>query len=228
VLDDMTGWVEDVINALGYAGVAFLVALENLFPPIPSEIVLPLAGFVAGRGEANLVGMMVAATVGSTVGALVLYGIAAAIGPDRIHAFIVRYGRWFTIKEADLVRAEEWFDRRSDVAVLVGRCVPIIRSIVSIPAGFRRMPLVRFTVLTIIGSSVWNVALVGAGAALGENWEDVGDWVGLFQIAVVVVIALLVLWFVFARFIRPRLTASGALPADMEDIDADGDGFADR
>lgn len=224
----MTGWIEDVINALGYAGVAFLVALENLFPPIPSEVVLPLAGFVAAMGDANVVGMIVAATVGSTVGALILYGIAAWIGPIRIHVFIVRYGRWFTIKDADLVRAEEWFDRRSDVAVLVGRCVPIIRSIVSVPAGFRRMPIVRFTLLTIAGSSVWNTALVGAGAALGENWEEVGDWVGLFQLAVIVVVVLLVLWFVFARFVKPRLAASGALPADMDEIDADGDGFADR
>ena len=228
MFDDITGWVEDVIDALGYAGVAFLVALENLFPPIPSEVVLPLAGFVAGRGEANVFGMIAAATVGSTVGALILYGIAAAIGPDRIHVFVVRYGRWFTIKEADLVRAEEWFDRRSDVAVLVGRCVPIIRSIVSVPAGFRRMPIVRFTVLTIIGSTVWNSALVGAGAALGENWEDVGDWVGLFQLVVIVVIVLLVLWFLFSRFVKPRLAASGALPADMDEIDADGDGRADR
>jgi membrane protein DedA with SNARE-associated domain len=228
VLDDMTGWVEDIIDALGYAGVAFLVALENLFPPIPSEVVLPLAGFVAGRGEASIIGMIAAATVGSTVGALILYGIAAWIGPVRIHDFIVRYGRWFTIKDADLVRAEEWFDRRSDIAVLAGRCVPIIRSIVSVPAGFRRMPIVRFTILTILGSLVWNSALVGAGAALGENWEKVGDWVGLFQIVVIVVIVGLILWFVFARFVKPRLAARGALPADMDEIDADGDGFADR
>jgi membrane protein DedA with SNARE-associated domain len=228
VFDDITGWVEDVIDALGYAGVAFLVALENLFPPIPSEVVLPLAGFVAAGSAVEVVGMIVAATVGSTVGALILYGIAAAIGPDRIHVFVVRYGRWFTIKEADLVRAEEWFDRRSDVAVLAGRCVPIIRSIVSVPAGFRRMPLLRFTVLTILGSLVWNSALVGAGAALGENWERVGDWVGLFQVAVIIAVVGLVLWFVFVRFVKPRLAASGALPPDMDEIDADGDGLADR
>jgi membrane protein DedA with SNARE-associated domain len=228
VFDSVTEWVTDVVDALGYVGVACLIALENLFPPIPSEIVLPLAGFVAGQGRANVVGMVAAATVGSMVGAWALYGIAAAIGPERLRAIVVRWGRVLRLGPEDLDKAEAWFDKRSSTAVLIGRCVPLIRSLVSIPAGFRRMPLVRFTVLTIIGSSVWNVALVGAGAALGENWEDVGDWVGLFQIAVVVVIALLVLWFVFARFIRPRLTASGALPADMEDIDADGDGFADR
>lgn len=227
MLDDLTQWVTDVIDALGYVGVAFLVALESVFPPIPSEVVLPLAGFVAGRGDASLPGMILAATVGSVVGALVLYGIAALIGPVRLHDFVVRFGRWFTIKETDLVRAEEWFDRRSDVAVLVGRCVPIIRSIVSVPAGFRRMPIVRFTILTTLGSLVWNCALVGAGAALGENWEEVGDWVGLLQIAVIVVIVGLVLWFVFNRFVRPRLVARGDLPLDTEDIDADGDGRPD-
>lgn len=227
MLDDLTDWVTDVIDALGYVGVAFLVALESVFPPIPSEVVLPLAGFVAGRGDASLPGMIAASTVGSVVGALVLYGIAALIGPERLHAFVVRFGRWFTIKETDLVRAEDWFDRRSDVAVLVGRCVPIIRSIVSVPAGFRRMPMVRFVVLTTLGSLVWNCALVGAGAALGDNWEEVGDWVGLFQLVVIVVIVGLVLWFAFSRLVKPRLVARGSLPLETEVIDADGDGRPD-
>lgn len=218
MLDDLTGWVTDVINTLGYVGVAFLVALESVFPPIPSEVVLPLAGFVAGRGDASLPGMIAAATVGSVVGAWVLYGIAAWIGPVRLRAFIVRFGRWFGIKEDDLTRAELWFDRRSNVAVLVGRCVPLIRSIVSVPAGFRRMPLGRFTVLTTIGSAVWNLALISAGAALGDNWEEVGDVVSLFQIAVVVAIIGLVLWFLFARFVKPRLQATGDLPPDADDV----------
>ena len=126
----MTEWVTDIVDRLGYIGVAFLVALESVFPPIPSEIILPLAGFVAGQGDANFVGMVLAATVGSLVGAWILYGISAAIGPVRLHRFIDRYGRWFGVKEADLVRAEEWFDRRSTYAVLFGRCVPLIRSIV--------------------------------------------------------------------------------------------------
>ncbi len=219
MLDDLTGWVTDVIDALGYVGVAFLVALESVFPPIPSELVLPLAGFVAGRGDASLPGMIVAATIGSVVGAWILYGISAWIGPVRLRAFVVRYGRWFGIKEDDLTRAEVWFDRRSNVAVLVGRCVPIIRSIVSVPAGFRRMPLVLFTVLTAAGSLVWNVALVSAGAVLGENWERVGDVVSLFQTAVVVVIVGLVLWFVFDRFVKPRLVAGGELPPDADEVD---------
>ena len=214
MLDDISTWVTDVVNTLGYLGVAFLVALENVFPPIPSEAVLPLAGFVAGRGDANLIGMMVAATIGSVVGAWILYGIAAAIGPARLRAFIVRWGRWFSVREHHLDRAEAWFDRRSDAAVLIGRCVPLIRSVVSIPAGFRRMPIGRFTLLTAIGSAMWNVALISAGAILGERWEEVGDFVGLFQAAVILAIGAVVAYAVWRTVIRPRLAAAGDLPPE--------------
>ena len=189
MLSNLATWVQDVIESLGYLGVALLVIAENVFPPIPSEIVLPFAGFVARRGDGSVVVMVLAATIGSVIGALVLYAIAAAIGPDRIHMFVVRFGKWFGVKESDMVRAEAWFDRRSNVAVLVGRCVPLIRSLVSIPAGFRRMPFGRFIVLTALGSAVWNVALIGAGAALGDQWDKVGDYVGILQWIVIVGLA---------------------------------------
>ena len=209
----MIDFITELVERLGYFGVAFLVAFENVFPPIPSEVVLPLAGFVAGRGDASLVGMIVAATVGSIVGAWVLYGISAAIGPTRLHRFVARYGRWLGIGERDLRRAEEWFDRRSDIAVLIGRClVPLIRSIVSVPAGFRRMPFGRFTVLSAIGSLAWNAALIGAGAVLGERWEKVGDIVGLLQAAVLIAGVGLAGWLVWRKLVRPRLAAAGDLP----------------
>ncbi|MDP5088517.1 MAG: hypothetical protein NWP41_07465, partial [Ilumatobacteraceae bacterium] len=137
MLGDLANWVQDVINQFGYFGVALLVVIENVFPPIPSEIVLPFAGFVAQQGasavnatagaaqsDTTVIGMMIAATVGSVVGALILYFVSAAIGPERLRGFVERFGKWFGVKSADLVRAEEWFDRRSNVAVLVGRCVP--------------------------------------------------------------------------------------------------------
>jgi len=202
MLEGITEWVTDVVDALGYVGVAVLVAVENLFPPIPSEVVLPLAGFVAGRGDASLIGMIVAATIGSVVGAWMLYGVAAAIGHDRLHRLTERFGRWFGVKTSDLERAEAWFDRRADAAVLVGRCIPLVRSLVSVPAGFRRMEPVRFTVLTALGSLAWNTALIGAGAALGDRWEEVCDYVGIIQWLVIVVIAALVGWFVWTRFVR--------------------------
>jgi membrane protein DedA with SNARE-associated domain len=202
VLDSITSWVTTVITTLGYAGVAFLV--ESVVPPIPSEVVLPLAGFVAGRGDASLAGMIVAATIGSVVGAWVLYGIAAWIGQDRLRRVILKYGGWLGVKDHDITRAEEWFDRRSNVAVAVGRCVPLIRSLVSIPAGFRRMPLVRFTILTAAGSLVWNAALIGAGAALGDNWEQVGTVIERFQLVVVVLLVAIVAWFLYQRLVKPR------------------------
>jgi membrane protein DedA with SNARE-associated domain len=219
-MNDLTDLVTDIIEALGPVGVAILVAIENVFPPIPSEVVLPLAGFVAGRGDASFIAMVLGATVGSVVGAWILYGIAAAVGAERLHRFVARYGRWFGLKPHDLERAEVWFDRRSSAAVLVGRCIPLIRSIVSIPAGFRRMPFVRFTVLTAIGSAVWNLALISAGAILGERWERVGSVVGLLQGLVIIVIVALLAIFIWKRFLKARLTRAGDLPPSDAELDA--------
>jgi len=188
LLSSLATWVQDVIEQLGYLGVALLVVLENVFPPIPSEIVLPFAGFVAQRGSDSVVLMILAATVGSVIGALIMYWIAAIIGDERLHAFTRRFGKWVQIREADLTRAEEWFDRHAMSAVLVGRCVPLIRSVVSIPAGFRRMKLIPYIAYTFLGSLVWNIARVGAGAVLGENWERVEPVVATFQWIVIVVI----------------------------------------
>ena len=215
MLGDLATWVQDVINQFGYFGVSLLVIIENIFPPIPSEIVLPFAGFVAQQGssaaqsDTSVIGMMIAATIGSVVGALILYFVSAAIGPDRLRAFVEKFGKWFGVKSSDLVRAEAWFDRRSFVSVLVGRCVPLIRSIVSIPAGFRRMKLSSFVVLTAIGSAVWNIALIGAGAVLKDQWDVVGDYVGVFQWVVVAAIIVALAKFVLSR-IKPRNTSKSS------------------
>ena len=214
MLGDLATWVQDVINQFGYFGVALLVIIENVFPPIPSEIVLPFAGFVAQQGsgaaqsDTSVIGMMIAATIGSVVGALILYFVSAAIGPDRLRAFVEKFGKWFGVKRSDLVRAEAWFDRRSLLAVLVGRCVPLIRSIVSIPAGFRRMKLSSFVVLTAIGSAVWNIALIGAGAVLKDQWDVVGDYVGVFQWVVVAAIIVVLAKFVLSRIKRRNTSKS--------------------
>jgi membrane protein DedA with SNARE-associated domain len=204
VFDSLSDWVVDVIDAIGYVGVALLVALENLFPPIPSEIVLPFAGFTSGQGEANFVGMVVAATIGSLVGAWILYLIAAWIGEVRLRALLRRYEKVLRIKQEDLDRADSWFDRHSRTAVLICRCVPLIRSLVSIPAGLRRMDPVTFTVFTIIGSAVWNTALIGAGHLLGDRWEETESVVSVLQYLVIAAIVAAVAWFVWRRFLQPR------------------------
>ena len=206
MLGDLAAWVQDVVESLGYVGVAMLVVIENLFPPIPSEIVLPFAGFVALRGDASVVVMVVAATIGSVVGALVLYGVSAAIGPDRLRRIVERFGRFLGVSPADLRRAEEWFDRRAAIAVFVGRCVPIIRSVVSVPAGFRRMTIVPFVLYTALGSAIWNVALIGAGAVLGDQWERVEAYVGYLQWVVILVAAYFLVRFTLriVRTVRSR------------------------
>jgi len=202
VLSDVAGWVQDVIEQLGAVGVALLVILENVFPPIPSEIVLPFAGFVAQRGDGSVVVMIFAATVGAVFGALVLCAIAALIGDVRLAGFIDRFGKWFGVKPAELARAEAWFDRHAVAAVLLGRCVPLIRSVVSIPAGFRRMRLVPFVAYTAAGSAVWNTALIGAGAILGDQWDKVEPYVAVLQYVVIAVIVLFVVRFGVMKFRR--------------------------
>jgi len=198
--------IHAIVERLGYIGVALLVALENLLPPIPSEAVLPLAGFMAGRGDASLVGMIGAATGGSVVGAWLLYGISALVGPLRLRAFVLRHRRWLRIEARHIERAELWFAHRGAFVVLVGRCVPLLRSLVSIPAGFNHMPIGRFTLYTGLGSLVWNSALIGAGALLGDQWERVGDVVGVLQTGVIVVLAVVAVALVWRYWLKPRLT----------------------
>ena len=199
MLSSLATWVQDVIEQLGYVGVALLVVAENVFPPIPSEIVLPFAGFVAQRGSDSVIIMILAATVGSVVGALIMYWIAAFIGDERLHAFTRKFGKWVQIREVDLSRAEEWFDRHATSAVLLGRCVPLIRSVVSIPAGFRRMKLVPYIAYTFAGSLVWNILLIGAGALLGDNWERVGDVMSPIQKLVELTVVVAVVAFAWLR-----------------------------
>jgi membrane protein DedA with SNARE-associated domain len=218
MLSSLADWVTDVIDRLGYVGVALLAALENLFPPIPSEIVLPFAGFVARDGRATLLGMILAATIGSLIGAWILYGIAAAIGQARFHRFIDRYGKWFRLTSADIAKAERWFDKRAVVGVLVGRCVPLVRSLVSIPAGFRRMSFGPFTLYTAIGSLMWNTALIGAGYLLRDNWHDVEPVLDWFQYLVIAAILGSIGWFVRKRFLA---TAARAEDAELESVGVD-------
>ena len=199
MLSDVASWVQDVIERLGAVGVALLVILENVFPPIPSEIVLPFAGFVAQRGDGSVVVMIFAATIGAVVGAIILYGVSALIGPDRLRAFVVRFGKWFGVKPTDLERAENWFDRHAVAAVLLGRCVPLIRSVVSVPAGFRRMSIAPFLLYTAVGSLIWNTALIGAGAILGDQWDRVEPYVATLQWVVVGLLVLLVLRFAITK-----------------------------
>ncbi|MGH3145407.1 MAG: DedA family protein [Rubrobacter sp.] len=173
----MDEWIFQVIGTLGYLGLALLLVAENLFPPIPSEVVLPLAGFVVGRGDLGFWQALLASTAGSVVGALILY----ALGRYGGRGLVLRYGPWLRVSAKELERAEGWFRSYGDWVVLGARVVPLARSIVSIPAGTMKMPLLRFTVLTAVGSGVWNAVLIGAGVALGANWTRISGWIGSYS-----------------------------------------------
>jgi membrane protein DedA with SNARE-associated domain len=177
------------MQALGYLGLALVLVVENLFPPIPSEAVLPLAGFLVGTGRMSFWGAVAAATAGAYAGALVLY----AMGRWGGRPLVLRYGRVLRIDDARLERAERWFRRWGDWVVLFARVVPLARSVVSVPAGTMRMPILRFSLLTVAGSTVWNVALISAGRVLGANWEAVGRWAGAYSDTVVVLLGAAVL-----------------------------------
>lgn len=206
LLGDLGTWAVDVIDRLGYAGLAFLVALENVFPPIPSEIILPLAGFLTGEGRMNYFVALLAATAGSVAGALILYWAGYAFGETRVRAIVDRRGKWLRLDQADVDRADAWFDRHGAIAVMSCRVVPIVRSLISIPAGLRRMPLGRFVLYTAIGSAVWNAVLIGAGWVLGDNWEAVEGYVGYLQYVVLAAAAVALAWWVWVRFVHPRST----------------------
>jgi membrane protein DedA with SNARE-associated domain len=187
-------WVFSIVDRLGALGVGLLILLENVVPPIPSEVILPLAGFRARTGELSVLAVWPAATAGSLVGALLLYGLGAWLGYDRLHRLAGH--RWFVlVSRKDLERGDAAFDRHGGKVVLFARCVPFLRSVVSIPAGISGMPLVRFVVLTTIGSGVWNAVFLGLGWVLGENWSQVQGWLGPITYGVIglLVIGLVVL-----------------------------------
>ncbi|MET9316144.1 DedA family protein [Kribbella sp. NPDC003505] len=192
----VAGWAIDLMERLGPAGAGVAVALENLFPPLPSEVILPLAGFAAARGDFGLVAAIVCTTLGSVIGALALYGVGAVLGRDRMRALA---GKLPLVKVRDVDKAEEWFLRHGPKAVLIGRLVPVVRSLISVPAGVERMRVVLFLPLTAIGSLVWNSLLILAGYQLGERWHLVESSVGVFQKLVIVAALAAVGWFVVVQ-----------------------------
>ncbi|MFI7283934.1 DedA family protein [Micromonospora chersina] len=201
----LTGWVASVIDSFGAVGVALLVALESIIPPIPSEVVLAMAGYLAAEGRFNVALIVLAATAGSLLGALVLYWLGAALGEERLK-------RWLDhiplVDRDDLEKADRWFERHGRWAVLIGRVVPVVRSLVSVPAGANRMPLGEFVLLTTLGSGVWNALIVGAGFALGSRWEQVNQYSDWFNYAIFAVFAVMIVSWVVKKVRRRRARQS--------------------
>jgi membrane protein DedA with SNARE-associated domain len=201
VLDRLAAWAVGLVELLGGPGAGLAIALENLFPTVPSELVLPMAGFAASRGSLTLVEAIVWTTAGSVVGALVLYAAGRRLGPHRTRALL---GRLPLVVESDLAQSEAWFARRGRRAVLIGRLIPVVRSFVSVPAGVQDMHLVTFVSLTAAGSLIWNTTLVLSGYLLGDRWYLVEAYGSVLSRGVLVAAAVTGVVFLVRRLRRRR------------------------
>jgi membrane protein DedA with SNARE-associated domain len=168
--------IEDTLLRLGYPGLGLLMFVENVFPPIPSELIMPLAGYLCGKGELSFPLVVVVGTLGSLAGQLPLYALGRRAGGERLRRFAERHGHWITVSPADLERAERWFQRHGRKAVFFCRCVPGLRSLISIPAGMLRMELGGFLLFSALGAALWNTLLASAGRALGRRYGEVEAW----------------------------------------------------
>ncbi|MEV4020860.1 DedA family protein [Nonomuraea angiospora] len=197
----MTDWLVGLMETLGAPGAGLAIALENLFPPLPSEVILPLSGFTASRGEMDLLDVLVWTTLGSVIGALALYWVGALLGRERTLAIAAKLP---LVKTSDIEKTEAWFLKHGRKTVFFGRMIPIFRSLISVPAGVERMPLVPFTLLTATGSLIWNTIFVMAGYLLGENWSLVEAYVGIGSKVVLGLVVLAFVVFVGVRLAERR------------------------
>ncbi|WP_033438426.1 DedA family protein [Saccharothrix sp. NRRL B-16314] len=198
---DVVSWLTNLMESLGAPGAGIAIALENLFPPLPSELFLPLAGFTASQGKMSLVAAIIWTTVGSVAGALSLYYLGALLGRDRMRAIARRMP---LMKLSDVDKTEEWFARHGKATVFFGRMVPIFRSLISIPAGVERMALPAFVLLTAAGSLIWNTALIVAGYVLGENYHVVEQYLGIAGKVVLGLVVLAAGFFIASRLSRRK------------------------
>ncbi|CAH0192875.1 MULTISPECIES: DedA family protein [unclassified Microbacterium] len=195
-LTSLADWTVSLMEVIGPVGAGIAIALENLFPPLPSEVVLPMAGLTASRGSFTLFEALLWTTLGSVVGAFALYGLGRWLGVDRLRAIAAKVP---LLHPEDVDRTVAWFERHGGKAVFFGRMVPIFRSLISIPAGVSKMPLWRFGLLTAAGSLIWNTIFVLAGYLLGENWHVIEQYADILKYVVIVGVAVGVAWFMYAR-----------------------------
>ncbi|MDQ4121111.1 MAG: DedA family protein [Acidobacteriota bacterium] len=172
----MLKWIMEVISSMGYVGIIFLMFVENVFPPIPSELIIPLAGFMITKGQLTFLGVVVAGTIGSVLGALPLYYLGKTIEEERLRGWINKYGRWLAISCRDIDRSKEWFEKYGGRTVLFCRLVPGVRSLISIPAGIERMNLMTFLAASAVGMALWTTVLTTAGYLLGSNFTKVEEY----------------------------------------------------
>ena len=195
----LSEWILMVMDKLGLVGVALMMFLENVFPPIPSELIMPAAGFAAAIGELSLISVIIAGTIGSVLGALPLYYLGSRLDETRLIRFTERYGKYLLITPKDIISAQAWFDRHGKTVVFFGRMIPAIRSLISIPAGMARMSLLPFLMLTAMGSMIWSALLAYAGFVLGANYEKVGIYIESVSHYVVLLMVLIFSYLLYRR-----------------------------
>lgn len=184
----MNGWLLEFMSTFGYLGVALLITVENIFPPIPSELILTFAGFMTTYTKMNVVGTVISATVGSVFGAIILYFVGSKITQEKLESLLDgKLGKMLHFKREDVGTAMQWFNDRGNYTVLFCRCIPIVRSLISIPAGIARMNLIRFFTLTTIGSLIWNIVLIGLGAVAGASWQQVAKYASDYSLSAKIV-----------------------------------------
>lgn len=198
----MSVWILATMDRLGLAGVTLMMFLENVFPPIPSELIMPMAGFSSAMGDMNIVAVIIAGTLGSVLGALPLYYLGTMFDEQHLHKLAEKYGKYLLIKPSDITNATNWFNKHGKAVVFFGRMIPAIRSLISIPAGMNRMPILPFLVLTTLGSAIWTTLLAYAGYVLGANYEQVAEFIAPISTAVGVAVAVGVVLFVIIRLSR--------------------------
>lgn len=190
----MFNWITTTIETWGYPGIFFLMVAEHVFPPIPSELIMPLAGFNAASGTMSLFLVILAGTIGSVLGTMLWYYLGLWIGEDRLKRFAAKHGRWLTLSPSDIETAKVWFDRYGGAAVFFGRMIPTIRTLISVPAGLARMPFGRFLLYTTLGSLIWTSFLTIAGYVLHANYTHVGDWIDPVSKGVILLVVIVYLY----------------------------------
>jgi membrane protein DedA with SNARE-associated domain len=197
-------WVEQIISSMGYVGLYLVMFLENVFPPIPSEVVLPLAGSLTLTGRFSVFWITVIGMLGSLTGAFLFYGLGKWLGEPRVRTIIEKYGRYALLSTNDLDRSLEWFDKYDDWVIFFSRMVPIVRSLISIPAGIASMNISKFSFFTILGTALWSFLLALGGRLLGEQWPLIAEFINTYQNIVLVIAVAAVLLFIGSRLFKKK------------------------
>ena len=201
----MNAWITEFINQFGYFAIALLIALENVFPPLPSEIILTMSGFMTTTTSLSIVGVIIAATIGSLIGALILYALGRQLTVKRLERLLShRLFKLLGFHQDDAKKAVDWFNKHGTGGILYGRCIPVIRSLISIPAGMSEMPMQKFLLYTILGSLIWNTVLIIVGSIVGDKWETIVGYLDNFSniiliILVIIFVVAMYYWFVIRK-----------------------------